>query len=315
MSNDYRILVTGGAGFIGSNIVDKLVSLDNVKKIVILDNLSTGKMNNINSSPKVEFIYGDISIYDTCFCAMNNINLICHQAAVGSVPKSIYNPLGSHTSNVTGFINILTAALKRGIKRIVFASSSSVYGDNTSYQKTEGNEGNLLSPYAATKYIDEIYADVFNRCYGMECIGLRYFNVFGPRQDADNPYAAVIPKFIKIIKNKKIPTINGDGSFTRDFTYIDNVVNANISALFLNMSSTLLDNYNIGTGSKISMIELVQHINHILGFEDPQIIFAPEREGDVPHSCADISKASRNLNYKVQVQFLEGLQKLISCTE
>ena len=218
-----RILVTGGAGFIGSNIVETLLK-QGVKFVRILDNLVTGKMENIqfllDKYENLEFMYGDISKLEDCRKAVKNIDIITNQAALGSVPRSIIDPLSSHISNVNGFLHLLIAAKEQGIKRIVYASSSSVYGDNHTLPKVEENTGNVLSPYAATKAIDEIYGGVFTKCYNMECIGLRYFNIFGPRQDPHGAYAAVIPKFISLLKEGKRPTINGDGSFSRDFTYV-----------------------------------------------------------------------------------------------
>ena len=226
-----NLLITGGAGFIGSSILEHCINKNLFNKIVILDNLSTGHKYNIEEFLKydrVEFIHGDISNLETCRKAMKDIDLVCNQAALGSVPRSVKDPLSSHISNVNGFLNILIAAKEEGIKRVVYASSSSVYGDHPVLPKVEENTGNVLSPYAATKAIDEIYAGVFTKCYGMECIGLRYFNIFGPRQDPNGAYAAVIPLFIKQLMNHESPVINGDGSYSRDFTYIGDVVNINI---------------------------------------------------------------------------------------
>lgn len=307
-----RVLVTGGAGFIGSSIVDELVKMNKVSYIRILDNLSTGKVVNMPISSKVEFMYGDISDLEICRKSVNEIDVICHQAALGSVPRSIEDPFLTHKSNVNGFLNILIAAKEKNIKRIVFASSSSVYGDSHILPKNEGEEGDVLSPYAASKYIDEIYAGVFNKCYGMECIGLRYFNVFGPKQDADNPYAAVIPRFIKFYRSSLSPIINGDGTFSRDFTYIDNVVHANIRALFVEGDKKVFTNYNIGTGTSITMNQLALLIQKSLN-SNLLPIYGPERKGDPPHSQANISKATQLLGYSVLVNFEDGLKKLIYC--
>jgi UDP-N-acetylglucosamine 4-epimerase len=307
------ILVTGGAGFIGSNIVEYLLNLG-VKYVRIIDNLSTGKKSNIELMLKkysnLEFMYGDISNLESCRNAVKDIDIICHQAALGSVPRSVSDPLSSHISNVNGFLNILIAAKETGIKRIVYASSSSVYGDNLTLPKVEENTGNVLSPYAATKAIDEIYGNVFTKCYGMECIGLRYFNIFGPRQDPNGAYAAVIPKFIQLMNQNKIPTINGDGSYSRDFTYVTNAVEANVLAMFTTNSEAFGDAFNIGCGDQYSLNELVELINFGL---NKNIIstYGELRPGDIPHSNADISKANKILNYKPKIKFNEGIKKTL----
>lgn len=307
------ILVTGGAGFIGSNIVEYLLN-NSIKKVRVLDNLSTGKKSNIeflvDKFDNLEFMYGDISNLETCRNAVKGIDIICHQAALGSVPRSVNDPLSSHISNVNGFLNILIAAKEVDIKRIVYASSSSVYGDDTRLPKVEENTGNVLSPYAATKAIDEIYASVFTKCYGMECIGLRYFNIFGPRQDPNGVYAAVIPKFIQLIKNDISPHINGDGTYSRDFTYVDNAVQANVLAMFSNNSEAFGTAFNIGCGGQYSLNFLVELINSGLG-KNIEPIYGVLRPGDIPHSNADISKAINILGYKVLVDFETGIYKLI----
>ena len=311
--NINSILVTGGAGFIGSNIVEYLIN-NNIKFIRILDNLSTGKKSNIefllNKYPNLEFMYGDISNLETCRNAVKDINIICHQAALGSVPRSVNDPLSSHISNVNGFLNILIAAKEVGIKRIVYASSSSVYGDDQGLPKIEENTGNVLSPYAATKAIDEIYGGVFTRCYDMECIGLRYFNVFGPRQDPNGVYAAVIPKFIQLMKDGKIPEINGDGCFSRDFTYIDNVVKANVLAMFTSNSEAFGQTINIGTGGQTSILDLFNIIKKTLNL-NIEPVFKEIRKGDVPHSNANINKAYNMLDYEPKILFYEGIIKTI----
>lgn len=312
MIQNLKILVTGGAGFIGSNIVEALYKQG--ANIRILDNLSTGKKQNIDQfiGSNVEFMYGDISNLETCRLAVKNCDVICHQAALGSVPRSIEEPLLSHQSNVNGFLNILIAAKEQGIKRIVFASSSSVYGDSEELPKKEGCEGSVLSPYAATKYIDEIYAGVFNKCYDMECIGLRYFNVFGPKQDPCGAYAAVIPKFISLMKHGVSPEVYGDGSFSRDFTFIDNVVHANILGLTIsNNNKEVFTNYNIGAGCRITMLELFEIIKKEINI-NTSLVYKENRPGDIPHSNADISKAETLLGYNVLVNFEQGIKKTIN---
>jgi UDP-N-acetylglucosamine 4-epimerase len=307
------ILVTGGAGFIGSNILEYLLA-QNIKFVRILDNLSTGNKSNIDFLLKkyknLEFLYGDISNLDVCRKAMKNIDIVCHQAALGSVPRSVIDPITSHMSNVNGFINILVAAKENNIKRIVFASSSSVYGDDVNLPKREEITGNVLSPYAATKEIDEIYGNVFTTCYQMECIGLRYFNVFGPRQDPNGAYAAVIPKFISMIKNNVGPTINGDGNFSRDFTYIENIVKANSLAMFTQNSKCFGQAFNIGAGGRISIMELFNVIKKGLN-SNLEPVFSQIRCGDIPHSNADINKAKNMLNYEPDISFSEGIKKTI----
>ena len=308
-----NILVTGGCGFIGSNIVEYLLK-HNVKSVRILDNLSTGFIDNINpllnEFDNLSYMYGDISNIETCRKAMKNMDVVCHQAALGSVPRSIDDPLSSHISNVNGFLNILISAKENGIKRIVYASSSSVYGDHKSLPKVEEKIGSVLSPYAATKKIDEIYANVFSKCYGLECIGLRYFNVFGPRQNPNGAYAAVIPKFIYSLMNDKQPTINGSGNYSRDFTYIDNVVQANILALTSENENAFGEVFNIGAGGRATIIELFNTIKEELGV-DIFPIYGPLREGDIPHSNASIDKANRMLRYFPTIKFNEGIKNTV----
>ena len=308
-----RFLITGGCGFIGSNIVEYLLE-NNASFVRIIDNLSTGNKRNIehllDKYNNLEFMYGDITNIEVCRKAVSGIDIICHQAALGSVPRSILDPLSSHLSNVNGFLNILISAKEAGIKRVVYASSSSVYGDHPVLPKVEENTGNLLSPYAATKKIDEIYGAVFTRCYEMECIGLRYFNVFGRRQDPNGAYAAVIPKFINLMKNGKSPIINGDGDYSRDFTYIDNVIQANILAMTTTNTDSFGEAFNIGVEGQTTIHELFKIIKDELKL-DIEPIFGPNRSGDIPHSNADISKARKILDYNPQILFKEGIIKTI----
>jgi UDP-N-acetylglucosamine 4-epimerase len=309
-----RFLITGGCGFIGSNIVEYLLE-NNASFVRVIDNLSTGNKRNIehllDKYANLEFMYGDITNIEVCRKAVSGIDVICHQAALGSVPRSILDPLSSHLSNVNGFLNVLISAKEAGIKRVVYASSSSVYGDHPVLPKVEENTGNLLSPYAATKKIDEIYGAVFTRCYEMECIGLRYFNVFGRRQDPNGAYAAVIPKFINLMKNGKSPTINGDGDYSRDFTYIDNVIQANVLAMTTQNKESFGEAFNIGVEGQITIYELFKIIKNELKL-DMEPIFGPNRSGDIPHSNADISKARTILNYNPQILFKEGIIKTIN---
>jgi len=313
MFTNKNILLTGGAGFIGSNITEYLIN-NNVNKLIILDNLSTGRYKNIKSllnNKNVEFIKGDTTDLDLLKKITKNIDIICHQAALGSVPRSLDNPLASHQSNVDGFLNILIAANENKVKRIVYASSSSVYGDSETLPKVEEKVGNLLSPYAGTKKICEIYASIFTRCYGLECIGLRYFNVYGPKQDPNGQYAAVIPKFIDLVKNDESPTINGDGNYSRDFTYVDNVVKANCLAMLTKNEKCFGEAFNVGAGERITILELFNTINKNLG-KDLKPIFGKIRDGDIPHSFSDYSKAKDYFNYTPEVLFNEGIKKTVN---
>jgi UDP-N-acetylglucosamine 4-epimerase len=310
--NTKSILITGGAGFIGSNIIKELIN-QNAKMIRIADNLSTGFLDNIKpflDNENVEFIYGDIKDLDFCRKITDNIDIVCHQAALGSVPRSIGDPLVSHVNNVNGFLNILIACKEQNIKRVVYASSSSVYGDSPILPKSENNTGNVLSPYAATKQIDEIYANVFTRCYNMECIGLRYFNIFGPNQNVNGPYAAVIPRFINSLLNNENVYINGDGNYSRDFTFVDNAVSANILAMQTSDEKCFGQAFNVGCNGRVTIYDLFKTIANELN-SNQQPIFQNVRQGDVAHSNADISKITSLLNYQILVPFDEGIKKTI----
>lgn len=308
------ILVTGGAGFIGSNIVEYLLKKTNVLTVRVIDNLSTGNMDNIKDylpNKRFQFIKGDICDYQTCWNVLENVDLICHQAALGSVSRSLETPINSHNSNVNGFLNILDCAVKHGIKRIVYASSSSVYGDHPNLPKTEELIGDQLSPYAVTKYIDELYAKVFHKCYNIETVGLRYFNVFGPKQNPNGPYAAVIPKFIINCLNNKPIKINGDGEYSRDFTFISNVVDANIRALHTDNNKVYGEVFNIGFGGRVTINNLVEYLSKCLG-KDIIPEYGEIRKGDIPHSNASIEKAKEMLGYIPTVDFIAGLNMTIN---
>lgn len=305
-----KILVTGGAGFIGSNLVERLLQKPEVDLVRVLDDFSTGSARNIEEfekHPKFEFIRGDIREYATCFQTCKGIDLISHQAALGSVPRSIKDPLTSNSVNITGTLNIFTAAKENGIKRVVYAASSSTYGDHPGLPKTENKIGAPLSPYAVTKYVNELYAKVFANVYGLQTIGLRYFNVFGPKQNPQGPYAAVIPLFIKAVLNNEPPTINGDGGHSRDFTYVANAVQANDCALFTQNVDAANQVYNIACGEQTSLIGLFEMIKEVAG-SDLAPKYGPERKGDVKHSLADISKARELLNYNPEVNVKQGLR-------
>ncbi|MCZ2458728.1 MAG: SDR family oxidoreductase [Chitinophagales bacterium] len=306
-----KIMVTGGAGFIGSNLVERLLKDERVSAVRVLDNLATGTLENIKeffSNSKFQFLEGDIRDYETCMIACEGMDLISHQAALGSVPRSIKDPITSNNVNITGTLNIFTAAKEKGIKRVVFAASSSTYGDHPGLPKKEDIIGKPLSPYAITKYVNELYAKVYGDLYGLETIGLRYFNIFGPRQSPQGPYAAVIPIFITHLLENKPPVINGDGSHSRDFTFVENAVQANLLALFTNNKNAVNQVYNIACGKRTSILELFELL---AGFASSTVkpSFGPERTGDVKNSLADISKAEQLLGYSPSVSVEEGLKK------
>ena len=304
-----NILLTGGAGFIGSNIVPALLDDTRVDKLVVLDNLVTGKRENIEpyiGNNKFEFVKGDICDFQLCNELCKEIDIISHQAALGSVPRSINDPISTNEVNINGFLNILVAAKENKVKRVVFAASSSTYGDSTALPKQEDIIGKPLSPYAVTKYVNEVYADVFRKTYQLPFIGLRYFNVFGPLQDPDSYYSAVIPLFCKaIIENKDI-MVNGDGSISRDFTYIDNVVRINKLALFSHNPEALNKIYNVACGNGNTIKYLAEQLIKISG-SGIGIQFGPPRLGDIAHSLADISRARKYLQYEPTVSFEDGL--------
>ncbi len=309
-----KILITGGAGFIGSNLVRHFLQLEGITKVRVLDNLATGKMLNIEPfiiNPKFEFFEGDIRDPETCEKACEGINLISHQAALGSVPRSIKEPLNSHQVNVNGFLNILEAAKHNGIKRIVYASSSSVYGDLNESPKVESRLGKILSPYAATKMTNELYAEAYSKNYGITLIGLRYFNVFGPNQDPFGPYAAVIPLFIKAALKGQPPIINGDGTITRDFTPVTNVVQINEKALFTNLEVGKHYVFNVACGQTTDLNTIWNTIQSILGVNIPAQ-YGPNRPGDILSSLADIDAATSILNYKPTSNLKEYLSDTIS---
>lgn len=303
-------LVTGGAGFIGSNLCEAILKLG--YRVRCLDDLSTGKRKNVElfaDDPAYEFIEGDIKDLDTCLKASDGVDYILNQAAWGSVPRSIEMPLFYCANNIQGTLNIFEAARRNGVKRVVYASSSSVYGDEPNLPKTEGREGNLLSPYALTKRCDEEWAKQYTRHYGLQTVGLRYFNVFGRRQDPDGAYAAVIPKFIKMLLNGETPTINGDGKQSRDFTYIENVIEANLKAC-LAPDKAAGEAFNVAYGGREYLIDIYYGLTKALGINvEPN--FGPDRAGDIKHSNADISKARRLLGYAPDWDFERGINAAI----
>lgn len=305
-----RILITGGAGFIGSNLAEKLLADERVSLVRVLDNLATGSLKNIEAyaaNPKFEFIEGDIRSFDTCLKACEGIDAITHQAALGSVPRSIKDPLTTNDVNITGTLNVFTAAKEKNIKRVVYAASSSTYGDHPGLPKVEDKIGNPLSPYAVTKYVNELYSKVYASLYDMQFIGLRYFNIFGPRQNPQGAYAAVIPLFAKALLENKPPVINGDGSHSRDFTFVANAVQANIAALFTDKSEAVNQVYNIACGEQTSLLQLFDALKAEAASE-LMPLYGPDRAGDVKHSLADVSKAKTILGYNPPVSVKTGLK-------
>lgn len=313
----YAVLVTGGAGFIGSNLCRKLLDLGN--RVVCFDNFSTGRFDNIEDLLQHRYFKlfeGDIRDKEECSQVCQNIDFVFHQAALGSVPRSLEDPQLTNEVNVTGFLNMLVAARDAGVKRFIYAASSSTYGDSPELPKEEDRIGKPLSPYAVTKYVNELYADVFYRSYGLECIGLRYFNVFGEWQRPDGAYAAVIPRFIGMLMRKESPVIHGNGDQSRDFTYVANAVQANIRAATTKNPDALNTVYNVACGERTTVNELFLVIRKVLSDLDPEIggveaDYGPSRQGDVKHSLASVQKAERLLGYKPTHSFSEGIAKAV----
>lgn len=308
-----RILVTGGAGFIGSNLCDNLIANDNI--VTCLDNFATGKRQNIAhlmDHPNFTLIEGDICNLEACREAANGVEVVFHQAAIGSVPRSISNPIYTNDVNISGFLNMLVAARDAGVRRIVYACSSSTYGDSVQLPKVEDKIGKPLSPYAVTKYVNELYADVFARTYNMELVGLRYFNVFGMRQDPDSTYAAVIPKFVASLLSGTPITINGDGLFSRDFTHVSNVILANNLAALTTNPEAINQIYNVACGEQTSLNQLVEKLISSLAqyqaeVKNAQVIHGENRIGDIPHSLASIEKGKTLLGYQPKMYFNQGI--------
>lgn len=317
-SPEHRVLITGGAGFIGSNLCQWF--LQNGNEVRCFDNLATGKRENIAAfleHSNFTFLEGDIRNLDACKKACEGVDYVLHQAALGSVPRSINDPITTNEVNVSGFLNMLVAARDTKIKRFIYAASSSTYGDSESMPKVEDIIGKPLSPYAVTKYVNELYADVFAKTYGLETIGLRYFNVFGRQQDPNGAYAAVIPKFVIQLLNHESPIINGDGSFSRDFTYIDNVVEANIRSLLTIKPEAVNTVYNVAYGERTTLNELITELIGALAEFDTEIknikvTYGPERAGDVPHSLASIDKARNLLGYAPEFDVKKGLNEAVN---
>ncbi|MCR9172294.1 MAG: SDR family oxidoreductase [bacterium] len=312
------VLVTGGAGFIGSNLCEDL--LKNGNRVVCLDNLSTGNRENIVPFLELEaftFIEGDICDLETCHSATKGVDYVLHQAALGSVPRSLNNPIATNEANISGFLNMLVAARDAKVKRFIYAASSSTYGDSKELPKVEDQIGMPLSPYAVTKYVNELYAHVFGLNYGMEIIGLRYFNVYGRRQSPNGAYAAVIPKFVQLFMDHESPTINGDGTNSRDFTYIDNVIQMNHLAATTTNQKAIGEVFNTAVGDRSTLNELVGHLKSLLAEFDAEIAkiepkYGPERAGDIPHSLASVEKAKNLLGYQPTHNLELGLREAIA---
>ncbi|MGO4818692.1 SDR family oxidoreductase [Flavobacterium sp. W22_SRS_FP1] len=311
------ILITGGAGFIGSNLSEYFLSQG--QKVVCLDNFATGHRHNIErfiNNPNFRLIEGDIRNASDCSNAVKGVDYVLHQAALGSVPRSINDPVTTNDVNVSGFLNMLVAAKDAKVKRFVYAASSSTYGDSVGLPKVEDVIGKPLSPYAITKYVNELYADIFSKTYGLETIGLRYFNVFGRKQDPKGAYAAVIPKFVMQLMQHESPVINGDGNYSRDFTYIDNVIQMNELAMTTTNALALNTVYNTAYGDRNTLNNLVDYLKEFLSKYDPEIAnvsieYGPNRAGDIPHSLASIDKAKELLGYDPKFSLKAGLQEAV----
>lgn len=317
-STQYTILITGGAGFIGSNLSEYFLGLGH--KIVCLDNFSTGHRHNLKDfieNSNFKLIEGDIRNLNDCALAVEGVDYVLHQAALGSVPRSINDPITTNDVNVSGFLNMLVASRDAKVKRFIYAASSSTYGDSQGLPKVEDVIGKPLSPYAITKYVNELYAEIFSKTYGLETIGLRYFNVFGRKQDPNGAYAAVIPKFVNQLMKYESPVINGDGNYSRDFTYIDNVIQMNELAMKIQDQDAINTVYNTAFGDRNTLNDLVRYLKEYLAefdskIADVEIIYGVSRAGDIPHSLASIDKAKRMLDYNPKYSLQDGLKEAVS---
>jgi UDP-N-acetylglucosamine 4-epimerase len=315
--NQMVILITGGAGFIGSNLCEYFLSKGN--QVVCLDNFATGHKHNLTEclkNPNFRLIEGDIRSVSDCVNAVKGVEYVLHQAALGSVPRSLKDPVTTNDVNVSGFLNMLVAARDQKVKRFIYAASSSTYGDSESLPKVEEIIGKPLSPYAITKYVNELYAEIFSKTYGLETVGLRYFNVFGRKQDPNGAYAAVIPKFVMQLMQHESPKINGDGNYSRDFTYIDNVIQMNELAMLTQNPEAINTIYNTAFGDRNTLNNLIDYLKEFLTPYDPKIAniaieYGPNRAGDIPHSLASIDKAKRLLGYKPQYSMQQGLKEAV----
>lgn len=315
--NSSKILITGGAGFIGSNLCEALIELNS--EVVCLDNFATGKKENLQrviDHPNFTLIEGDIRNLDDCRKAVEGVDYVLHEAALGSVPRSINDPITSNNVNISGFVNMLVAARDAKVKRFIYAASSSTYGDSKALPKVENQIGKPLSPYAITKYVNELYAEIFHDAYGIDTIGLRYFNVFGRKQDPNGAYAAVIPKFVMQFMKHENPVINGDGTYSRDFTYIDNVIQMNLLALTTENKEALNEVYNTAVGDRTTLVQLTDLLKAFLSKYDPEIgkievIHGPNRPGDIPHSLASVDKAKKLLGYNPEYDINSGLEEAV----
>lgn len=315
--NQNKILITGGAGFIGSNLCEYFLSKGN--QVVCLDNFATGHRHNLTQclkNPNFRLLEGDIRNTSDCTKAVKGVNYVLHQAALGSVPRSLKDPVTTNDVNVSGFLNMLVAARDEKVKRFIYAASSSTYGDSDSLPKVEEVIGKPLSPYAITKYVNELYAEIFSKTYGLETIGLRYFNVFGRKQDPNGAYAAVIPKFVMQLMQHESPKINGEGNYSRDFTYIDNVIQMNELAMLTQNPEAINTVYNTAFGDRNTLNNLIEYLREFLSVYDPKIAniaveYGPNRAGDIPHSLASIDKAKRQLGYNPQYSMQQGLKEAV----